>query len=211
MRFDFSSGKDGTKLRPMTVRRDTREALLRAGIELFLEGGYDFVGTNAILARADVPRGSFYHHFEDKLHFAIATAQFYYEQHLPMLDRMLTDDSLPPLERLRAYFVALRNHYRDRKWSGGCLLGMLSQELPDREGKARAALGTLFARWRHRLVDCLREAQTQGQLAAEVHLDELAAFLIEGWEGALLLMKVTRSGDPLDRFLHLGFGRLLSA
>lgn len=195
----------------MTVRRDTREALLRAGVELFLEGGYDFVGTSAILDRAGVPRGSFYHHFEDKLHFAIETAQFYYEQHLPMLDRMLTDDSTAPLVRMRAYFVALRNHYRDRKWTGGCLLGMLSQELPDREGKARAVLGTLFSRWRHRLVDCLREAQTQGQLAADADLDELSSFLIEGWEGALLMMKVTRSGDPLDRFLHVCFGRLLPA
>lgn len=193
----------------MTVRRDTREALLRAGVELFLEGGYDFVGTNAILERAGAPRGSFYHHFTDKLDFAVATAQFYYEQHLPMLDRMLTDDSRTPVARLRAYFEALCRHFRERKWSGGCLLGMLSQELPDREGKARTALATLFARWRHRLVDCLREAQVQGQLAQDANLNELAAFLIDGWEGALLSMKVTRSGESLDRFVRICFDRLL--
>ena len=193
----------------MTVRRDTREALLRAGVELFLEGGYDFVGTNAILERAGVPRGSFYHHFQDKLDFAVATAQFYYEQHLPMLDRMLTDDSRAPIARLRAYFEALCSHFRDRKWTGGCLLGMLSQELPDREGKARAALAVLFARWRHRLVDCLREAQGQGQLARDADLNELAAFLIDGWEGALVSMKVTRSGESLDRFVRICFDRLL--
>ncbi len=193
----------------MTARRDTREALLRAGVELFLAGGYDFVGTNAILARAGVPRGSFYHHFADKLDFAIATAQFYYEQHLPLLDRILTDESQPPLARIRAYFAALRDHFRDRKWSGGCLLGLLSQELPDRGSKARAALATIFARWRHRLVDCLREAQGQGQLARDADLNELAAFLIDGWEGALLTMKVTRSGESLDRFLRIGVDRLL--
>ncbi len=193
----------------MTVRRDTREALLRAGVELFLEGGYDFVGTNAILERAGAPRGSFYHHFQDKLDFAVATAQFYYEHHLPLLDRMLTDDSRAPIARLRAYFDALCSHFRDRKWTGGCLLGMLSQELPDREGKARTALANLFARWRHRLVDCLREAQVQGQLARDADLNELAAFLIDGWEGALVSMKVTRSGESLDRFVRICFDRLL--
>lgn len=193
----------------MTVRRDTREALLRAGVELFLEGGYDFVGTNAILERAGVPRGSFYHHFEDKLSFAIATAQFYYEQHLPMLDRMLTDDSMPPLVRLRSYFTDLRSHFRDRKWTGGCLLGLLSQELPDREGRARAALATLFARWRHRLVDCMREAQQQRTLAHDADVEALAAFLIDAWQGALLSMKIQKSGAPLDRFLVLCFDQLL--
>ena len=90
----------------------------------------------------------------------------------------------------------------------GYLRRTRSQTLPR---KARAALATLFARWRHRLVDCLREAQTQGQLAGDVDLDELAAFLIDGWEGALLMMKVTRSGEPLDRFLRIGLGRLLPA
>lgn len=189
----------------MTVRRDTREALLKAGVELFLDGGYDFVGTNAILARAGAPRGSFYHHFTDKLDFAIATAHYYYDQHLPLLDRMLTEEGLPALSRLRRYFEALRDYYQGRRYTGGCLLGLLSQELPDREGKARAALATIFARWRHRLVDCLREAQAQGQLASDLDLDERAAFLIDCWEGALLTMKVTRSGDSLDRFFHLCF------
>lgn len=193
----------------MTVRRDTREALLRAGVELFLAGGYDYVGTNAILERARVPRGSFYHHFRDKLDFALAAAQFYYDQHLPLLDRLLTDERQPPLMRLRAYFDTLRSHYRAQRWTGGCLLGLLSQELPDREGAARAALAAIFARWRHRLVDCLREAQTQGQLNAAADLGELAAYLIESWQGALLTMKVTRSGDSLDRFLRLGLDRLL--
>ncbi len=197
------------KLAAMTVRRDTRDALLRAGVELFLDGGYDFVGTNAILDRAGVPRGSFYHHFEDKLDFAIATAHYYYDQHLPVLDRILTTEDRSPLARLRQYFETLRNHYRDRKWTGGCLLGMLSQELPDRESKARAALATIFGRWRHRLVDCLREAQTEGQLARSVDLESLAAFLIDGWEGALLSMKVSKSGESLDRFIQVCFDRLL--
>jgi TetR/AcrR family transcriptional repressor of nem operon len=193
----------------MTVRRDTREALLKAGVELFLEGGYDFVGTSAILERAGAPRGSFYHHFIDKLDFAIATVQYYYEQHLPMLDRMLTEEGTPPLLRLRRYFEALHHHYRDQDWTGGCLLGMLSQELADREGKARAMLATVFGRWRHRLADCLREAQAHDLLAREADVDQLAGFLIDGWEGALLTMKVTKSGASLDRFIHICFEQLL--
>jgi AcrR family transcriptional regulator len=44
----------------------TRDALLRAGHELFAERGFGDVGTEEIVARAGVTRGALYHHFEDK-------------------------------------------------------------------------------------------------------------------------------------------------
>lgn len=193
----------------MAGRRDTREALLGAGIDLFLTGGYEFAGTNAILERADAPRGSFYHHFEDKKSFALAAAQHYYEQHLPLLDRHLTDEALAPVERLRQYFLALIQHFGAGGWTGGCLLGMLGQELAGRDDEARRALLALFGRWRHRIADCLREAQLRGELEREADCDEIAGFLLDAWEGALISMKTLRSSAPLDRFVHVAFDRLL--
>src|SRR5215212_7250984 len=44
----------------------TRDALVRAGCELFAERGYAAVGTEEIVARAGVTRGALYHHFVDK-------------------------------------------------------------------------------------------------------------------------------------------------
>jgi TetR/AcrR family transcriptional repressor of nem operon len=190
--------------------RDTREALLLAGVELFIEGGYDFVGTNAILAKADAPRGSFYHHFENKQAFALAVAEYYYESHLPALDRAFGDEAHPPLARLRRYFAALKSDFARSGWSGGCLLGMLGQELADRDGEARDALSHLFGRWRHRIADCLREARDRGELARAADCDELAAFVLDAWEGALMQMKLKKSGAPLDGFLRVVFEQLLT-
>jgi TetR/AcrR family transcriptional repressor of nem operon len=193
------------------VPRDTREELLKAGLELLLEGGYDHAGTSAILERADVPRGSFYHHFEDKKSFALAVAQYYYERHLPVLDELLSDERFRPLERLRRYFEGLRDYYQQRAWREGCLLGMLGQELADRDETSREVLTRLFSRWRHRLATCLREAQADGTLSRETDCDELAGFLIDSWEGALIQMKVRKSGTPLDAFIHVTFERLLAS
>lgn len=191
--------------------RNTREALLKAGLELFLEGGYDFAGTNAILSRAAVPRGSFYHHFEHKEAFALAVAEYYYEQHLPMLDRVLCDETRSPLARLRRYFEGLQHEYRQGGWAGGCLLGMLGQELGDRDPKAREVLANLFGRWRHRIAACVREARDLGELDAAADCDELAGFLLDGWEGALIRMKLKKSGAPLEAFIRVAFERVLAS
>lgn len=189
--------------------RDTRVALLEAGLSLFLEGGYDFVGTNAILAKAEAPRGSFYHHFADKQAFALAVAEHYYELHLPVLDRALGDEAHGPLARLRRYFEALKRDFARAGWRGGCLLGMLGQELADRDAGARDTLSRIFGRWRHRIADCLREARDDGELRASVDCDELAGFILDGWEGAPMQMKLRKSGAPLDAFLRVAFEQLL--
>ena len=57
---------DPTKSRREEYSEATREALLAAASELFVQHGYHDVGIESIARAARVTRGAFYHHFADK-------------------------------------------------------------------------------------------------------------------------------------------------
>jgi AcrR family transcriptional regulator len=48
------------------AKQETREALIRAGMEAFTEEGVDLPSLDAICARAGFTRGAFYVHFKDR-------------------------------------------------------------------------------------------------------------------------------------------------
>lgn len=57
------------------TKQETREALLRAGMELFAEQGLDAPSLDALCARAGFTRGAFYVHFADREDFIVAVME----------------------------------------------------------------------------------------------------------------------------------------
>ncbi|MFT3766313.1 MAG: TetR/AcrR family transcriptional regulator [Minicystis sp.] len=57
------------------TKQETREALLRAGMEMFAEQGLDVPSLDALCARAGFTRGAFYVHFRDREDFIVAVME----------------------------------------------------------------------------------------------------------------------------------------
>ena len=53
------------------------------------------------------------------------------------------------------------------------------------------------------------DAQDEGEVASKAKAADLAAFLLDAHEGALLRARVERSSAPFDRFMHLAFTQIL--
>lgn len=187
---------------------DTRELLLRAGLEVLTEKGFSATGIDEILGRAGVPKGSFYHYFASKEAFGLGLIERYGEFFARKLDRHLDNRSLPPLARLQAFVDDARAGMARLGYRRGCLIGNLGQEMGSLPESFRGRLKETFEDWQARFSACLKEAQEVGEVARSADTDQLAAFFWIGWEGAVLRAKLEQSARPLEVFAAFYFAGL---
>ena len=72
-------------------KRMTRQALLEAGLEEFVERGLDAPSLDAICARAGFTRGAFYVHFDNREDFIVQLMEWV---GLRFLDTIVTADGV---------------------------------------------------------------------------------------------------------------------
>jgi len=173
------------------------------------KGSYERAGVQEVLARAKLPKGSFYHHFPSKEDFGLAVIERYAEQARERLRRHLLDRRFPPLRRVARLFEEMGKDLVAHGCQGGCLMGNMAQEQADVSEAFRSRLERLFEEQRDLLADCFAEAQERHELDADVDARALAAFCLSAWQGALMQMKVSRNAEPLKQFQAIVFGRLL--
>jgi TetR/AcrR family transcriptional repressor of nem operon len=182
----------------------TKRRLLDAGLPMLLAHGYNDLGIQALLAATGTPRGSFYHHFADKQDFALQVVDRYMQEVHRGLDACLDDETRPPLDRVRCFFEATREHYR-REGYMGCLLGGLGQELSGVSDVFRERIDACLSTIAARIAVCLTAAREQGHLAPDCDPLQLATLLVDCWEGAALRSRLRRDAAPLDAMLDFYF------
>jgi TetR/AcrR family transcriptional repressor of nem operon len=191
------------------AEQSTRERLIGVGLERIHTVGYASTGVKEILDIAGVPKGSFYHYFPTKEAFAREVLQRYVTREFERVEKILGEKKVAPLQRLRKYFDELISVYGPSGPIQGCLAGNLSLEMADHSDVLQSLLSESFSSWQSGIESILREGVERGDLAKGTKTNELAAFLLNSYEGALLRSKADRSQGPLDNFLHFTFGVLL--
>ena len=180
--------------------RDTRELLLRAGLEALTEKGFAATGIDEILRRVEVPKGSFYHYFKSKEAFGAELIERYGLYFERKLARHLTNESLPPLDRLRAFIAEAQAGIIKYDYQRGCLIGNLGQEMGALPESFRVLLNGVFIDWQAHVARCLSEAQAVGDISKNLNCKQIAAFFWIGWEGAVLRSKLERNPEALNIF-----------
>lgn len=194
---------------PRPPNPEVRFRLLSAGHDVVLDQGFNGCGVQDITAAASVPKGSFYNYFESKEAFAAETLEAYWQDIEGRYVPLLRDVKIAPLDRIAHFFRAISDEHATTDFRHGCLIGNLALELSNCSEEARGRLKSILDRWEGLLAVSLREAQKRGDISKKRDVKELAAIIIEVYEGAVMRCKVERTRRACDQFEKIALPLLL--
>lgn len=184
-----------SNLKPKHIKR---EKLLEQGVNLLLEKGYHATGLKEILDTVRIPKGSFYAYFKSKEQFAAEAINHYIEPFIERLSVHLQNPELDALSALKTYYAELIAEVAETGFKGGCLLGNLMGEIGDTSLLCRDALLDAVDRYSELQRSALERAQKEGTVRKDKSAKAMADLMLNGWQGALLRMKVEQSVAPLQ-------------
>jgi TetR/AcrR family transcriptional repressor of nem operon len=193
----------------MSRRKIYREDIKEAGAELMHLKGYSDTGIKDITNAVGIPKGSFYNHFENKEAFALEVLEDYACNFEEVLKQRLGEGSGSPLGRFKAFFEGVIQGFCDGKYKKGCLLGNFAQEMSDVSDDFAAHIEKHFSTYEKYFESLLQEAVSEKELPANTDTEQLASYILNSWEGALLRMKASRNDKPLRAFIDLTFNHVL--
>ena len=179
-----------------------RDRIVEAALDCFHTLGFNGCGVQEIVDKAGIPKGSFYNYFKAKELLAVEVLKAYVDG---SRREMLSDKRIPPIQRLHAHFEFLASRYAGFGYRKGCLIGNIAAEASDNMPIVRKALARGLADWTASVAGVIREGQADGSIEARLEAEEVARFLINSWEGAVIRMKIANSRQPLDDFFSVAF------
>lgn len=179
-------------------REDTRAEIIAAGHQLMAQKGYTAVGITEILARAQVPKGSFYHYFASKDAFGEAVMSDYFASYLRDMDRILARSEVTAAQRLIDYWQYWYELETGDEYAIKCLTVKLGAEVADLSQHMRGSLQQGTSAIIERIATMIDAGVADGSLGLREKSLPLARSLYDLWLGASVRAKIDRDTSPLD-------------
>jgi len=193
-----------------TAAADMRTHLLSTGSRLMYLRGFKNTSISDICREADIPKGSFYYYFGSKEAFAMDVIERHYTAIRERQEKYFSSGDGGYIEKLRGFFNESKNRLIDENFSGGCPIGNLAQELSDVNEELRRKLDDTFEKVKKSFRLFIVEARHNNEVSSVLDAEEIADFIFNSWEGALIRMKVKKDISPLLLFEKFIFERLLA-
>ena len=178
----------------------TRDQILDAAGRLIHLQGYHCTSLDDVLRESGVGKGNFYYYFKSKEELGYAIIDRLVRG---FVDRTLApafaDGDADPVEQIHSFLDRILDSQRQRNCIGGCPMGNLASELSDVHEGFRKRLADVFREWRVTMAEALHRGQGAGRLSPECNPEGAAYFIVAALEGAILMSKVTKDIQVMER------------
>ncbi len=201
------------------AKNGTREKIIEAAYVRFYRFGYNGSSVQDIVDMVGVQKGTFYNYFKSKERLALEALKHY----ACIADKVFTPpdptevaatsgkDAPSYVKRIRNQFMQAAHFQEGPNGSLGCLMGNFAGESDTLPASFRKLINQSFKRWDAAIAASLKLAQERGEIDPSHNPEELGRYLMASWQGALLLMKNSKSRVPIDDFFHFTLHVLLKA
>jgi AcrR family transcriptional regulator len=188
---------------PKTRRgRASRERLVEVAAQSLAEHGISQLRLDEVLSGAGASKSQMYHYFTDRDGLVEAAVSHRCAEVLARLEPAFT--RVESFQDLQAVLSRFADDYAGQLT--GCPIGTLAADLTDGPEGARRLVTDAFGSWEGLLVDALSRIQANGGLTSKADPAELAAGLLAGMEGGMLLGQVRQDAAALRAALTVGLG-----
>jgi AcrR family transcriptional regulator len=192
----------------VTAKRDSRDEMIRAAIELLSERGYAGTSFGDVIERSGAPRGSIYHYFPGgKQQLVTEAVQRYTAGVLRALNAAA--ESGGAIDLVRVFVDVVRSGLRASDFRRGCAIAAVTLDATPADAALLGLTAESFRAWRSRIAATLRRDG-----ATEAQARRLATLVVAAVEGALILARaehdvtpITDVGHELEGHLHATLGR----
>jgi AcrR family transcriptional regulator len=179
-----SKSSASTAAAPPPVATPTRERILFATAELFRRQGYNGTGLKQVVAEAEAPFGSLYHHFpggkqELGEEVILKAGAFFQALVVAVYDEEATTDAA-----VRAIFSGAGETLEATDYEDACPIATVALEVASTDDRLRQATAAVFERWTEAITERLGDRQK-------------GLAIIAALEGAFVLCRASRSTEAM--------------
>jgi AcrR family transcriptional regulator len=192
--------------RALTAKgRSTRQRIIEGAASEIRERGVAATKLDDILARTRTSKSQIFHYFPDgKEQLLLAVAE--HEAALVLSDQQPQLGNLTSWRAWQEWREAVLDRYR--RQGEQCPLNVLVTQLGRNTPGAQAVVSRLLERWQSEIATGIREMQRQRRVSSKIDPDQVAAALLAGIQGGVVVMLSTGSLAHLEAALDVGISNL---
>lgn len=179
-----------------TKSEQTRDRILEAAFEEMYINGFQGMRVEHILAKTQLTKGAFYHHFPSKKSLGYAVVDdILFTVKRRLLEPLEQSDD--PITTCLDILSQTLNAMSDDELALGCPLNNLSQEMSSIDQGFAERLSAIYMYWQKVLQQALTRGQQAGTVATNIDSAAVSLFIISSIQGIIGTVKCLQNKQAL--------------